>query len=118
MYSYGSGMAASMYSLRCEASPDRSVSLDALCSSLASLPERLLAREAVSTSDYTAIMSLREQTHHAAPYSPTSSLSTLWPGTYYIDSIDEMHRRTYLVHGKEEAEKKMSHIAFASTNGH
>lgn len=120
MYSYGSGMAASMFSIRCETSTDRAVTLDALCSSLASLPERLNSRDAVSTADYTAVMSLREETHHAAPYAPTSPLSSLWPGTFCITGIDEMHRRQYEVHAKDEAQKQLGSVPFTllPTNGH
>ena len=30
-----------------------------------------------------------------APYTPVASLDTLFPGTWYLTSVDEMHRRKY-----------------------
>lgn len=31
----------------------------------------------------------------AAPYTPLASPDVLFPGTWYLESIDKMHRRTY-----------------------
>jgi len=33
--------------------------------------------------------------HIAAPYTPLASPDVLFPGTWYLESIDKMRRRTY-----------------------
>ncbi|KAL1439426.1 hypothetical protein MTO96_010243 [Rhipicephalus appendiculatus] len=40
-------------------------------------------------------MKLREETHHQAPYTPVGPLEDLFPGTWYLASVDSMHRRHY-----------------------
>ena len=43
--------------------------------------------------EFDFIMKLREATHSVAPYMPTFDIATLFDETWYIDSIDEKHRR-------------------------
>ncbi|XP_065176399.1 hydroxymethylglutaryl-CoA synthase 1-like [Sycon ciliatum] len=120
MYSYGSGLAASMFSIQCRGAPDAAVTLDALCESLSALPKRLLSRERVTPEQYRAVMDLRQEKHHAAPYEPVTDVATLWPGTYYIESIDDMHRRVYSVHDKSGFKGEQGHVPNNLTvpNGH
>ena len=40
---------------------------------------------------------LREANHSVAPYQPPGSIDNIWPGTYYLESIDEKYRRKYAI---------------------
>ncbi|XP_071539039.1 hydroxymethylglutaryl-CoA synthase 1 [Panulirus ornatus] len=95
MFSYGSGLAATMFSLRIseDAGPDSSLSH--LVTSLADLTVRLDSRTRVSPSVFAETMKLRESTHHKAPYTPVGSIDVLFPGTWYLTHVDEKYRRQY-----------------------
>ncbi|XP_076462936.1 hydroxymethylglutaryl-CoA synthase 1-like [Babylonia areolata] len=95
LFSYGSGLAASMFSIR--VSEDRSPDspLERLVSSLCDLQNRLDGREKVAPVDFDKCMKLREETHHLAPYKPVGGVDHLFPGTWYLTEIDSMHRRKY-----------------------
>ncbi|NXC72921.1 HMCS2 protein, partial [Anhinga anhinga] len=122
-FSYGSGLAASMFSLRVsqDAAPGEPP-LDKLVSSLADLPARLDARKRVAPQDFAEIMKRREETHHlgewgrggrdtsplvphgpaehhpplpAADHTPHGSQADLFPGTWYLTRVDAKYRREY-----------------------
>ncbi|XP_028661366.1 hydroxymethylglutaryl-CoA synthase, cytoplasmic isoform X2 [Erpetoichthys calabaricus] len=95
VFSYGSGFAATLYSIRVtqDATPDSS--LDKLIASLFDLKSRLDARRKVSPERFAEIMSLRQKTHHLANYTPQSSTDDLFPGTWYLTRVDDKHRRHY-----------------------
>lgn len=92
VFSYGSGLAASMYSI--------AVTTDAqlfqqFVSKLDYVMPMLNSRECVEPAVFSDLMEIRERNNHAAPYTPSGSISALFPGTYYLKNVDEMHRRTY-----------------------
>ena len=92
LFSYGSGLTSSFFSVRavdCQAMTD-------LHSSLAEVHHRLKSRTKVSPEDFAQTMKLREETHHLAPYQPVASIETLFSATWYLDSVDDKHRRKYL----------------------
>ncbi|NWX99139.1 HMCS2 protein, partial [Nothoprocta ornata] len=78
-FSYGSGLAASMFSFRV----------------LADLPARLDARKRVAPQDFADIMKRREETHHLANHTPHGSAEDLFPGTWYLTRVDDKYRRLY-----------------------
>ncbi|KAF8173249.1 hydroxymethylglutaryl-coenzyme A synthase N terminal-domain-containing protein [Mycena galopus ATCC 62051] len=39
---------------------------------------------------------LREKSHNAVNYTPKGSVDNIWPGAYYLDSVDEKYRRKYV----------------------
>jgi len=88
MFSYGSGLAATAFSLNVR-SPVQEIREQS------DIINRLSKRVAVSPEDYTKVMKLREQTHSQTNYKPISSISELIPGTFYLDRIDELKRRYY-----------------------
>ncbi len=92
MFSYGSGLASAMYSLR--VTSDLSA-LNRLVSTVTDVPKRLSDRVVVEPEQFAATMKLREETHHLAPYTPTGDITKLYPGTFYLASIDDKHRRVY-----------------------
>lgn len=95
LFSYGSGFASSMYSLRASHDASAGSPLAELVASLANLKQRLESRHKVAPEEFNKVMQLREDTHHQAPYTPVGSVDDLFPGTWYLTQIDSMHRRTY-----------------------
>ncbi|NXL43562.1 HMCS2 protein, partial [Podilymbus podiceps] len=94
-FSYGSGLAASMFSLRVSQDAAPGSPLDKLVSSLADLPTRLDARKRVAPQDFAEIMKRREETHHLADHAPHGSQADLFPGTWYLTRVDAKYRREY-----------------------
>ncbi len=92
LFSYGSGLASSMYSLKVTSNLEE---LSRLMAPVADVPQRLSCREIVEPAKFEAIMKLREDTHHLAPYTPVGDNSQLFPGTYYLASVDDKYRRVY-----------------------
>ncbi|KAM5469162.1 3-hydroxy-3-methylglutaryl coenzyme A synthase [Microsporum audouinii] len=87
-FSYGSGLASSMFSLRVKGDTDETVKkLD--------LIQRLEGRQAKSPEFYDEMCRLREKAYQQQNYTPQGSIETLAPGTYYLDKVDEVFRRTY-----------------------
>ncbi|XP_054420700.1 hydroxymethylglutaryl-CoA synthase, mitochondrial [Pteronotus mesoamericanus] len=94
-FSYGSGLAASFFSL--QASPDASPGspLEKLVSSMSDLPKRLASRKRASPEEFTAVMEQREQFYHKVNFSPPGDTRSLFPGTWYLERVDELYRRKY-----------------------
>ncbi|KAJ2776329.1 3-hydroxy-3-methylglutaryl coenzyme A synthase [Coemansia javaensis] len=88
LFSYGSGCAASAYSFRVRGDTT------AIADNLA-LASRLEKRIKVAPAKFEKIMELREHTHNAQEYQPTGSVDDLLPGTYYLQNVDSMWRRSY-----------------------
>ncbi|KAF2355010.1 Hydroxymethylglutaryl-CoA synthase eukaryotic [Trinorchestia longiramus] len=107
LFSFGSGLASTMYSLVIKegtapaavsgsSCPQRlSSGLTQLVASLSDLQERLESRTKVSPKVFSESLQLRETTHHLAPYTPTGSIDQLYPGTWYLTGVDDKHRRQY-----------------------
>lgn len=95
LFSYGSGLASAMYSLRVSSDPSPHSPLATVAAGSTDLLARLKARTTVSPPEFEKTMKLREETHHLAPYTPVGELDSLWPGTYYLTTVDDKHRRIY-----------------------
>ena len=95
LFSYGSGLAAAMYSLRVVADCGRASPLSALKANVSNIPSRLASRKVVPPAEFERLMSLREETHHMAPYTPQGSTADLFPSTFYLTTVDDKHRRAY-----------------------
>lgn len=87
LFSYGSGLVSSFYSIKVKG-PCEILKGDVL--------SRLKSRRKVNPEDFAATMKLREDTHHLAPYEPVGCIESLFPGTWYLSSVDDKHRRKYL----------------------
>nr|XP_033787757.1 hydroxymethylglutaryl-CoA synthase, cytoplasmic isoform X2 [Geotrypetes seraphini]XP_033787766.1 hydroxymethylglutaryl-CoA synthase, cytoplasmic isoform X2 [Geotrypetes seraphini]XP_033787776.1 hydroxymethylglutaryl-CoA synthase, cytoplasmic isoform X2 [Geotrypetes seraphini] len=98
VFSYGSGFAASLYSLRVTQDATPGSSLDKLVVSLSDLKVRLDSRQCVAPKVFAENMKLREETHHLANYIPQGSVEDLFTGTWYLVRVDEKHRRQYARH--------------------
>jgi len=89
MFSYGSGLAATLFSLKVRKSLEEQRKA---CDLLA----RLNARVEASAADYTKAMELREQEWSRPNFVPsTHPTERILPGEYYLSSVDALHRRTY-----------------------
>lgn len=92
VFSYGSGLASSMYSISITADVQ---ALGTFKSHLNYVQPLLDARKKVVPEEFTKLMEIREKNNHAAPYEPSGDVDVLFPGTYYLSSVDKMHRRVY-----------------------
>ncbi|KAK2586161.1 hypothetical protein KPH14_001428 [Odynerus spinipes] len=95
VFSYGSGLCSSMYSLTITKDASDGSSLKKIISSLSYVKPQLEARKQVSPEDYTSTLELRQKNYHSAPYESQSSINHMFPGTYYLVQIDDKYRRTY-----------------------
>ena len=96
LFSYGSGLASAMYSVRFAAdSSPKKPNLAAIVEGLSDIPTRLKARKTLPPVEFERIMKLREETHHLAPYTPVSDVTDMFPGSFYLTGVDSKHRRAY-----------------------
>ncbi|KZC11219.1 PREDICTED: hydroxymethylglutaryl-CoA synthase 1 [Dufourea novaeangliae] len=95
LFSYGSGLCSTMYSITITKEIGADSKLMQIISSLSYVKKELDARQKVSPADYTKVLEWREQNCHTVPFSPKSSITNMFPGTYYLVEIDEKYRRTY-----------------------
>lgn len=90
VFSYGSGLASSMYSIKIVDNK-----LSALISSLQKSIDNLEKRTRVTPEKFTEVLEIRQKSLHQAPYVPISTKDHLFPGTWYLSKVDELHRRYY-----------------------
>mmetsp|Transcript_4549 Transcript_4549/g.8008 ORF Transcript_4549/g.8008 Transcript_4549/m.8008 type:complete len:507 (+) Transcript_4549:185-1705(+) len=88
MFSYGSGLMASMFSLKVKGSlKEQRETCD--------LENRLAKRKQVSPEEFSETLLEREQFHAATNFSVPEPPATLAPGSFYLSGIDDLSRRTY-----------------------
>lgn len=100
LFSYGSGLVASFYSIVVSDDSGPDSPLAALKKSLKDVQSRLDVRTKVHPSEFEKGMKLRESVHNQAPYSPKSPAYDLFPGTWYLTNVDKERRRTYAKTGQ------------------
>ncbi|RDW72035.1 putative hydroxymethylglutaryl-synthase protein [Coleophoma crateriformis] len=88
VFSYGSGLASSLFSLKVVGSTDA-------IKKAINLQERLSARRVLSPQEYDDMCNLRKQAHLQKDYKPAGSSETIIKGTYFLESVDDMFRRKY-----------------------
>jgi len=88
MFSYGSGLAATMFSIKVQSSVEN-------IARVINLPDRLASRTAVEPQKFTDVLLHRQQNHSATSYKPSGLTTELFPGTYYLSQIDDLKRRHY-----------------------
>ncbi|XP_060847711.1 hydroxymethylglutaryl-CoA synthase 1-like [Rhopalosiphum padi] len=91
VFSYGSGLASSMYSVRVVDNNGLSV----LIGNLKKGFDRLGQRTRLTPEQFADVLDVRQKCLHRAPYVPTGDRDRLFPGTWYLSRIDEMRRRYY-----------------------
>jgi hydroxymethylglutaryl-CoA synthase len=90
VFSYGSGLASTMFSLRVKSS------LKAMVEKIR-LHERLKGRMTVSPQAFVEACSLRERAHLKNNFVPTGDIEHMAPQTWYLDNVDSMFRRSYKI---------------------
>ncbi|XP_054837505.1 hydroxymethylglutaryl-CoA synthase, mitochondrial [Eublepharis macularius] len=95
VFSYGSGLAASMFSLKVSENSAPGSPLDKLVSSLSDLGARLESRKCVPPEKFAEMMKIREDTHDTVDHTPHGSSDDLFPGTWYLERVDDKNRRMY-----------------------
>uniref|UniRef100_A0A2K6GTC3 Hydroxymethylglutaryl-CoA synthase n=1 Tax=Propithecus coquereli TaxID=379532 RepID=A0A2K6GTC3_PROCO len=94
-FSYGSGLAASLFSFRVSQDASPGSPLEKLVSSTSDLPKRLDSRKRMSPEEFTEIMNEREHFYPKVNFSPPGDINSLFPGTWYLEQVDQLHRRKY-----------------------
>ncbi|XP_074021510.1 hydroxymethylglutaryl-CoA synthase, cytoplasmic-like isoform X2 [Numenius arquata] len=95
VFSYGSGFAATLYSIRVTQDATPGSALNKITASLCDLKTRLDSRKCIAPDVFAESMKIRQETHNLANYIPQSSIEDLFEGTWYLVHVDEKHRRTY-----------------------
>jgi len=95
VFSYGSGLCSSMYSLTVTRDTRDGSGLSKIIAALSYVKPQLEGRHRVSPADYTRVLAAREHNCHVVPFTPESSIDDMFPGTYYLIQVDEKYRRTY-----------------------
>jgi len=92
VFSYGSGLASTMYSISVTSD---TAHLQPLLDKLSYVKPLLEQRTKISPQEFTALMEQRAHNSHRTNYEPSGNVETLFAGTYYLKFVDDMHRRTY-----------------------
>ncbi|KAJ5142618.1 acylamino-acid-releasing enzyme [Penicillium bovifimosum] len=82
MFSYGSGLASTLFSFRVKGDTSR-------IAEQVRLNERLESRTPVSPEFYNEMCDLREKAYQQKNYTPVGSVDTLTPGIYYLVHVDD-----------------------------
>ncbi|KAI9642920.1 hypothetical protein NHQ30_008654 [Ciborinia camelliae] len=90
MFSYGSGAASTLFALKVTGDLTRMVQkID--------LMNRLKQRHISTPEEYELACDLRLKAYGQNNYTPAGDITSLLPGTFYLDRIDEAFRRTYVI---------------------
>ena len=95
LFSYGSGLAASMFSARICTDSSSESALSKMINVLREVPQRLADRRVVPAGQFEETLNLREKTHNLAPYTPTGDVGQLFNETYYLTDVNAKHHRVY-----------------------
>ncbi|MCJ1399461.1 Hydroxymethylglutaryl-CoA synthase, cytoplasmic [Xylographa trunciseda] len=88
IFSYGSGLASSLFSLQVRG--DVSSMVEKL-----DLHKRLDARATVPPETYDEMCNMRERAHLQKNYTPKGNPETIFKGTYYLTEVNDMFQRKY-----------------------
>lgn len=92
MFSYGSGLASSMFSFRVDSNSSERL---ARIASALNVSERLSNRIESSPEVFADMMLHREKLHKIDAFQPIGSTEDLFPGTFYLTHKDDICRRYY-----------------------
>lgn len=91
LFSYGSGLASTMFSIKILSNPE------GITRSEEELIATLEKRRRLLVEEYTKMLAIRERQYLSPSWSPSWKPDILEPGTYYLEKVDELYRRTYLL---------------------
>ncbi|KAK4504442.1 hypothetical protein PRZ48_005358 [Zasmidium cellare] len=90
MFSFGSGLASTMFSLRIQGSVE-------MMAGIINLQRRLDARRVVTPESFVNACQLREKAHLQRDFVPSGDIGSLEPQTFYLEAVDSMFRRSYRI---------------------
>ncbi|GAB4834325.1 hypothetical protein Ancab_032578 [Ancistrocladus abbreviatus] len=93
MFSYGSGLAATIFSLRVNEG-HHNFSLSNIASVL-NIAEKLKRRHEFPPAEFVETLKLMEHKYGAKDFVTSKDTSLLAPGTYYLTEVDSLYRRFY-----------------------
>ena len=107
LFAFGSGCAASFFSLRVKGDTTEIREKLDLINRLAKMkvvpPQEFVDALQVSEAFIPVLFKqvlilpqLREKNHNASNFTPEGSVDNIWPGAYYLEHIDHKYRRKYL----------------------
>jgi hydroxymethylglutaryl-CoA synthase len=89
LFAFGSGCAASFFSVKFKGdTTEIKEKMD--------LISRLAAMDVVPPQEFVDALKLREKNHNAVTYTPEGSVEAIWPGAFYLEDVDSKGRRKYL----------------------
>ncbi|GAA5970825.1 hypothetical protein JCM11641_004468 [Rhodosporidiobolus odoratus] len=97
MYSYGSGLAASFFSIRVKGDT-------AEIQQKLQLKQRVEKNQVRSCEEFLEALKLREDKHNISDYTPSGKVEDVPLGAFYLHHCDSKHRRVYKVRGEEDVE--------------
>lgn len=89
-YSYGSGLAASLFSFTVRGDVTR-------MAEACDLQNKLDGRKVLSPEVFEEYIALRERAHLNKDFIPSGGIDGLRSGTYYLTKVDDMYRREYAI---------------------
>ncbi|KAK4243874.1 hydroxymethylglutaryl-coenzyme A synthase C terminal-domain-containing protein [Corynascus novoguineensis] len=90
LFSYGSGAASALFGIKITGDlSDMVHKID--------LMNRLEKRHVATPEEYEKACNRREKAYGAKNFKPAGDTASLLPGTYYLESIDDEYRRTYIL---------------------
>lgn len=96
LFSYGSGSASAMFSIIIQENKSNRFKLENLLENLEKQRTKLVEhRVEVEPELYDKYLQHRELVNKKVPRQPIFVSETLYPGTWYLKSIDQNYRRTY-----------------------
>ncbi|XP_042498630.1 hydroxymethylglutaryl-CoA synthase-like [Macadamia integrifolia] len=93
MFSYGSGLAATMFSLQLRGG-QHPFTLSNIATVM-NVSEKLKSRHKISPENFVETLKLMEHQYGAKDFVTTKDTSILSPGTFYLTEVDSMYRRYY-----------------------
>lgn len=94
LFSYGSGALATMIEINPTNDCNELFTLEKMQAAL-DIKNRLTSREKRSPDDLNIALESREKSHGFVPFTPTFEIDHIFPGTYYLDTINTSYERTY-----------------------
>merc|ERR1711879_1053726 len=94
MFSYGSGLAASIFCIKVPDTPEARAGLAKIQTTVA-IPERLSTRKKITPEQFNKFLDIREVLHNKPQFVPEDTLDDMYPGTFYLSEKDSLCRRVY-----------------------
>ncbi|CAH9115557.1 unnamed protein product [Cuscuta epithymum] len=102
MFSYGSGLTATMFSLRLREG-QHPFSLSNIAT-IMNVDGKLKARHETNPEKFIEVLKLMEHRYGAKDFVTSKDCSLLAPGTYYLTEVDSMYRRFYSQKAKDSTD--------------